>query len=97
MVNTSCKSNERKKGKKAMFNIHWWENLAVQARAMREDATAQNREVMDGEPVDEQERELDEHKLALGKHGNGFSFRVFLQGFARLSSPPFFYFCSPFL
>ena len=80
-----------------MFNIHWWENLAMQARAMREDATAQNGEVMDGEAVGEQERELGKHKLVLGKHGNGFNFEVFLQGSARLSSPPFFYFCSPFL
>ena len=69
----------------------------MQARAMREDATAQNREVMDGEAVGEQERELGEHKLALGKHRNGFNFGVFLQGFARLSSPHFFCFCSPFL
>ena len=40
------------------FNIHGWANLAMQARAMREDATAQNREDMDGEAVGKQEREL---------------------------------------
>ena len=98
MVDTSYKSNERRKGKKAMFNLHWWENLVMsQARVMREDVVAQNREIIDGAAVGKQEKELGELKLVLGEHENGFSFGAFLQGFARLSSPPFFYFCSPFL
>ena len=71
-----------------MFNIHWWANLAMQARAMKEDVTVQNREDMDGEAMGEQEKKLGKHKLVLGEHGNGFSFGVFLQGFARLSPLP---------
>ena len=78
MQDTPCKGNERRKGKNAMFNIHWWANLAMQARAMREDATAQNRKDMDGEAVGKQERELGEHELVLGEQRNGFSFGVFL-------------------
>ena len=60
----------------------------MQARAMRKD----------GEVVGEQERELGEHKLVLGEHGNGFSFGVFLQGFAKFFFFSLhFYFCYPFL
>ena len=71
-----------------MFNLHWWENLVMsQARVMREDVVAQNREIMDGAAVGKQEKELGELKLVLGEHENGFSFGAFLQGFARLSFP----------
>ena len=31
------------------FNMHGWANLAMQAYGMRDNATAQNREAMDGE------------------------------------------------
>ena len=55
MAHSSCKQAQAR-----YIQTHSWANLAMQARARKEDAMAQNREEMDGEAVGEQ-------KWGLGK------------------------------